>query len=59
MSDTSKILSLNSIFGPRHFLVPWTGGAFSPLGPFLCHTTEEKKMAYCPKARALGPVLSK
>jgi hypothetical protein len=27
---------------PRHFLIPWTGGAFSPLGPFLCPTTEEK-----------------
>ena len=33
----------------RHFLIPWTGGAFAPLGPFLCPTTEEKKMAYCPK----------
>jgi hypothetical protein len=39
------------------FLIPWTGGAFAPLGPFLCPTTEEEKMAYCPKARALGPVL--
>jgi hypothetical protein len=28
---------------PRHFLIPWTGGAFAPLGPFLCPTTEEKK----------------
>jgi hypothetical protein len=27
----------------RHFLIPWTGGAFAPLGPFLCPTTEEKK----------------
>jgi hypothetical protein len=26
----------------RYFLIPWTGGAFSPLGPFLCPTTEEK-----------------
>ena len=41
---------------PRHFLIPWTGGAFAPLGPFLCPTTE---MAYCLKAWALGPVLSK
>jgi hypothetical protein len=40
----------------RHFLIPWTGGlggAFSPLDPFLCPTTEEKKMAYCPKATAV------
>jgi hypothetical protein len=42
----------------KTFLIPWTGAAFAPLGPFLCPTTEEK-MAYCPKARALGPVLSK
>jgi hypothetical protein len=27
----------------RHFLIPWTGGEFSPLGPFLCPTTEENK----------------
>jgi hypothetical protein len=20
----------------RHFLIPWSGGAFAPLGPFLC-----------------------
>jgi hypothetical protein len=26
----------------RHFLIPWTGGAFAPLGPFLCPATEEK-----------------
>jgi hypothetical protein len=26
----------------RHFLIPWSGGAFAPLGPFLCPTTEEK-----------------
>jgi hypothetical protein len=49
----------NILLYPRHFLIPWTGGAFAPLGPFLCPTTEEKKMAYFPKARALGPVLSK
>jgi hypothetical protein len=24
------------------FLIPWTGGAFVPLGPFLCPTTEKK-----------------
>jgi hypothetical protein len=23
-------------------LLPWTGGSFAPLGPFLCTTTEEK-----------------
>jgi hypothetical protein len=27
----------------KHFLIPWTGGAFAPMGPFLCPTTEEKK----------------
>jgi hypothetical protein len=27
----------------RHFLIPWSGGEFVPLGPFLCPTTEEKK----------------
>jgi hypothetical protein len=26
----------------RYFLIPWTGGAFAPLGLFLCPTTEEK-----------------
>jgi hypothetical protein len=30
-------------FPTRHFLIPWTGGAFAPLGLFLCPTTEEKK----------------
>jgi hypothetical protein len=34
----------------------WWG--ISPLGPFLC-TPVKKKMAYFPKAKALGPVLSK
>jgi hypothetical protein len=34
---------------PRHFLIPWTGGAFAPLGPFLCPTTEEKKWPIAPK----------
>ena len=33
----------------RHFLIPWTGGAFSPLGAFLCPTTEEKKWPISPK----------
>jgi hypothetical protein len=33
----------------RHFLIPWTGGAFAPLGPFLCPTTEEKKLPIAPK----------
>ena len=49
---------ITEIYNARHFLIPCTGGAFAPLGPFLCPTTEEK-MAYCPKVRALGPVLSK
>ena len=26
----------------RYFLIPWTGWAFAPLGPFLCPTAEEK-----------------
>ena len=27
---------------PRHFLIPWTGGAFASQGPYLCPTTGEK-----------------
>jgi hypothetical protein len=27
---------------PRHFLIPWAGGAFAPLGPCVCPTTEQK-----------------
>jgi hypothetical protein len=34
----------------RHFLIPCTGGAFAPLGPFLCPTTEEKKWLIAPKS---------
>jgi hypothetical protein len=34
---------------PRHLLIPWSGGAFAPLGPFLCPTTEEKKWPIAPK----------
>jgi hypothetical protein len=51
---------LNYLFHRRstHFLVPWTGGAFAPLSPFP-YPTAEKKIAYCPKARAMGLVLSK
>jgi hypothetical protein len=30
-------------------LIPWTGGAFAPLGPLLCPTTEEKKWPIAPK----------
>jgi hypothetical protein len=34
----------------RHFLIPWTtGGAFAPLGPFLCPTTEENKWPIAPQ----------
>jgi hypothetical protein len=33
----------------RHFLIPWTGGAFAPLGPFFCPTTEEKKWPIAPR----------
>ena len=33
-----------------HFLIPWTGGAFAQLGPFLCPTTEEKKWPIAPKS---------
>jgi hypothetical protein len=41
----------------RHFLIPWTSGSFAPLGPFLSPPLK-KKRAYCPKVRALGPVLT-
>jgi hypothetical protein len=30
------------LYFTRHFLVPWSGGAFAPLCPFLCPTTEGK-----------------
>jgi glycine cleavage system protein P-like pyridoxal-binding family len=33
----------------KAFLIPWTGGAFAPLGPLLCPTTEEKKWPIAPK----------
>ena len=33
----------------RHFLIPWSGGAFATLGPFLCPTTEENKWPIAPK----------
>ena len=33
----------------RHLLIPWSGGAFAPLGPFLCPITEEKKWPIAPK----------
>jgi hypothetical protein len=26
----------------KAFLIPWTGGRFAPLGPFLCPTTEKQ-----------------
>jgi hypothetical protein len=42
-------LGLDRPFVPRHFLIPWSGGAFAPLGPFLCPTTEEKKWLIAPK----------
>ena len=35
--------------GVKHFLIPWTGGAFAPRGPFLCPITEEKKWPIAPK----------
>ena len=37
-----------------HLLIPQTGGAFAPLGPFLCPTTEEEKWRIAPKP---GPYL--
>ena len=33
----------------KAFLIPWSGGAFLPLGPFFCPTTEEKKWPIAPK----------
>jgi hypothetical protein len=41
---------------PRHFLIPWTGGAYAPLGPFLCPTTEEKIWPIAPQPGPYGPV---
>ena len=37
------------VWNTRHLLIPWSGGAFAPLGPFLCPTTEEKKWPIAPK----------
>jgi hypothetical protein len=38
----TNLTATNCGYKARHFLIPWTGGAFAPLGPFLCPTTEEK-----------------
>jgi hypothetical protein len=40
----------------RHFLIPWTGGAFAPLGPFLCPTTEENKWSIGVMPQSQGPM---
>jgi hypothetical protein len=42
-------LSKNPV-NSKAFLIPWTGGAFAPLGPFLCPTTEEKKWPIAPNS---------
>jgi hypothetical protein len=39
----------------RHILIPWTGGAFAPLGPFLCPTTEEKIWPIAPQPGPYAP----
>jgi hypothetical protein len=39
----------NRSYETRHFLIPWRGGAFAPLGPFLCPTTEGKNWPIAPK----------
>jgi hypothetical protein len=44
----SQVIS-NEMNTTRHFLIPWTGGVFAPLGPFLCPTTEEKKGSVAPE----------
>jgi hypothetical protein len=36
-------MPVNKTVVTRHFLIPWTGGSFAPMGPFLFPTTEEKK----------------
>ena len=41
-ATSSLALAAHVSFVTRHFLIPWTGGAFSPPGPFLCPTTEKK-----------------
>jgi hypothetical protein len=28
----------------RHYFIPWTGGAFAPLGPFLCPTGKNGRL---------------
>ena len=40
---------IDVVLQARHLLIPWSGGAFAPLGPFLCPTTEEKKWPIAPK----------
>ena len=45
----SGLFSFLVLCSPKVFLIPWTGGAFAPLGPFLCPTTEEKKWPIAPK----------
>jgi hypothetical protein len=44
-----KPLHFALIHKARYCLIPWTGGAFSPLDPFLCPTNEEKKGPIAPK----------
>jgi hypothetical protein len=48
ISNYSNIVT-SAVRLSRHFLIPWTGGAFAPLGPFLCPTTEEKEWPITPK----------
>ena len=38
---------------PGHFLIPYTGGAFAPVGPYHCPTTEGKKGPAAPVPWAL------
>jgi hypothetical protein len=47
--DFLTVLTNNTYQRARHLLIPWSGGAFAPLGPFLCPTTEEKKWPIAPK----------
>jgi hypothetical protein len=47
--EKTVMQTLTSQLSSRHFLIPWTGRAFAPLGPFLCPTTEEEKWPIAPK----------
>jgi hypothetical protein len=43
------VVNFENIDNARNFLIPWSGGAFALLGPFLCPTTEENRWPIAPK----------